>query len=85
MLRPGAGLDKLAAEQREAVEFVCSTKDKVVAVRGVAGAGKTTTLKELDRQLEDSGARLLYLAPTRGAVDVLKKEGFTKATTVSIT
>ena len=83
MLRPGVGLDKLAAEQREAVAFVCSTKDKVVAVRGVAGAGKTTTLKELDRQLEDTGARLLYLAPTRGAVDVLKKEGFAKATTVS--
>lgn len=83
VLRPGAGLDKLAAEQREAVAFVCSTKDKVVAVRGVAGAGKTTTLKELDRQLEGTGARLLYLAPTRGAVNVLKQEGFAKATTVS--
>ena len=41
--------------------------------------GPSSTLKELDRQLEDSGARLLYLAPTRGAVDVLKKEGFAKA------
>jgi ABC-type Mn2+/Zn2+ transport system ATPase subunit len=34
-------------KQREAVEFVCRSRNQVVAVRGVAGAGKTTMPKAL--------------------------------------
>ena len=76
------GLEALAPEQRDAVQFICATRDRVVSVRGVAGAGKTTMLQELDRQLGEH-ARVLYLAPTRGAVEVLRKEGFADATTVA--
>jgi ATPase subunit of ABC transporter with duplicated ATPase domains len=53
-----------------------------VAVRGVAGAGKTTMLKALDRQLRAAG-REIYLAPTSSAVKMLHREGFENATTVA--
>lgn len=73
----------LTKEQSDAVKFICGMKDAVCAVRGIAGAGKTTMLKELHGHLEKERHQLLYLAPTASAVDVLKKEGFLNATTVS--
>jgi len=75
--------DWLAKEQSDAVKFVCSNKDAVCAIRGIAGAGKTTMLKELHSHLEKVGQKMLYLAPTASAVEVLKEEGFDCATTVS--
>ena len=73
----------LAKEQADAVKFVCSSRDAVCAVRGIAGAGKTTMLKELHAQLEKEKYKMLYLAPTASAVKVLQSEGFLNATTVS--
>ena len=73
----------LSDEQKEAVEFVCRSCNQVVAVRGVAGAGKTTMLKALDRQLNEAGREMLYLAPTSSAVRTLQREGFENATTVA--
>ena len=75
--------DWLAEEQQAAVRFVGSSRDQIMAIRGVAGAGKTTLLKELDTHLAQAGHLLLYLAPTAAAVQVLAKEGFTRSTTVS--
>ena len=74
---------RLSDEQKEAVEFVCRSRNQVVAVRGVAGAGKTTMLKALDRQLNEAGREMLYLAPTASAVKTLQREGFESATTVA--
>ncbi len=73
----------LAKEQADAVKFVCSMRDAVCAVRGIAGAGKTTMLKELHGHLEAAHHKMLYLAPTASAVEVLKSEGFLNAMTVS--
>jgi conjugative relaxase-like TrwC/TraI family protein len=73
----------LSGEQKEAVEFVCRSRNQVVAVRGVAGAGKTTMLKALDRELNAGGRDMLYLAPTASAVKTLQREGFENATTVA--
>lgn len=75
--------DWLAEEQQEAVRFVGSSCDQVMAIRGVAGAGKTTMLKELNGHLAAANHKLLYLAPTASAVAVLKEEGFANATTVA--
>ena len=75
--------DWLAGEQQEAVRFVGSSRDQVIGIRGVAGAGKTTMLKELDGHLAAAKHKLLYLAPTASAVEVLKEEGFANAMTVS--
>ena len=82
----GAGVkiaDWLAEEQQDAVRFVGSSRDWVMAIRGIAGAGKTTMLKELNDHLATANHKLLYLAPTAAAVEVLKQEGFANATTVS--
>lgn len=75
---------KLDGQQRNAVEHVLTTKDLVSIIRGAAGTGKTTTLKELDRHLKALGKEPVYVAPTTTAVrDVLIKEGFSNAETVA--
>ena len=76
-------LSRLAADQRAAVEGVLSNRDFAVIIRGAAGAGKTTALRSLDAGLRQSGCDVTYLAPTRGAVNVLKEDGFTNATTLA--
>ena len=74
---PGSSL---SGEQRAAVRAILSTKDRVSSFRGVAGAGKTTTLREVHRGL--SGHQVHYIAPTAAAAKVLQAEGFSNATTV---
>lgn len=74
----------LNTEQRVAVQTILfDNKDQVMALRGVAGTGKTTTLTELHRGLAEAGHRVFYLAPTTAAVKVLKQDGFSNAATVS--
>jgi conjugative relaxase-like TrwC/TraI family protein len=72
--------DALSHEQQAAVRAILSTRDQVFSFRGVAGAGKTTTLKEVHRGFGDR--RVFYVAPTASAVKVLQSEGFENATTV---
>jgi conjugative relaxase-like TrwC/TraI family protein len=74
----------LNPEQHAAVKTILfDNKDQTMALRGVAGAGKTTALTELHRGLADAGHEVFYLAPTTAAVRVLKQEGFSHAITVS--
>ena len=74
---------RLSEEQKEAVEFVCRSRNQVVGVRGLAGAGKSTLLKNLNLQLQASGREMLYLAPTASAVKSLQAAGFITAETVA--
>ena len=69
-------------EQRRVVLETLSNQDRVYAIRGCAGAGKTTCLSEIRKGLEAAGRTALYLAPTASAVDVLRNDGFDNATTV---
>jgi len=74
----------LNAEQRAAVHsLLFENRDQVIALRGVAGAGKTTTLTELNRGLCAADHQAIFLAPTTAAVKVLRKEGFENAQTLS--
>lgn len=73
----------LSPDQARAVEGVLSSRDFAVIVRGAAGAGKTTALRALDVGLKAAGKDVIYLAPTRGAVNVLKEDGFFNATTAA--
>ena len=77
------GMDKLSAEQRRAVADVLNTRDQVVCLRGSAGVGKTTVIKELQVRLADEQRAVFYCAPTTSAADTLRKDGVAGATTVS--
>ena len=72
----------LRPEQKEAIEFVLNSRDLGVNIRGAAGTGKTATLQELQRGLEESGRKVLAVAPTMSAVEELQKVGFSDAITV---
>jgi conjugative relaxase-like TrwC/TraI family protein len=72
----------LSSEQHTAIQVVWSARDQVVCLRGVAGVGKTTVLKEIHRGLSAAGANVVCCAPTSSAADTLRKDGLT-ATTLS--
>ncbi len=72
----------LSSEQHTAIQAVWSARDQVVCLRGVAGVGKTTVLKEIHRGLAAAGANVVCCAPTSSAADTLRKDGLT-ATTLS--
>jgi conjugative relaxase-like TrwC/TraI family protein len=76
--------ERLSAEQRSAVLHVLESQDRVTGITGRAGVGKTTLLKEAVSAMERAGHRVVLLAPTAEAArDVLRKEGFQDADTVS--
>lgn len=76
--------DFLSEEQREAVRHVISSQNQVIAIRGVAGAGKTTLMQEAVEAIKAGGHRVCALAPTSEAAHgVLRAEGFSEAETVA--
>ncbi len=72
----------LSEEQKQAVASILRTRDRVFSFRGVAGAGKTTTLREVQRGLSEAGHTIFAITPTASAAQVLRNEGFAQATTV---
>lgn len=73
----------LNEEQRAAVEHVLSSRDRVVAVKGGAGVGKTTLMQEAVTSIEAGGHKVFTFAPSTDAVSVLQGEGFAHAATVA--
>jgi len=74
--------DRLRPEQKHAVEFILNSRDLSVNLRGAAGTGKTATLQDIRRGLEEGGRDVLATAPTMSAVEELQKVGFASAVTV---
>lgn len=72
--------EKKRVSQREVVQGILRIRDRFVLLRGVAGSGKTSTLKELALRLAQAP---LVLALTNSAVEVLKQEGFPHSQTVA--
>jgi len=71
-------------QQRRAIEHLLTTSHRVSIVRGVAGTGKTTLMKEAADHIANAGKTVLPVAPTAQASrGVLKEAGFTEATTVA--
>lgn len=77
--QPSSSLSK---EQADAVHIILGSHDQVISFRGVAGAGKTTTLREVSRGLSEAGHTVIAITPTTSAAKVLQSEGFPDATTV---
>jgi len=72
----------LGDDQRRAVAEIVASRDGVLGMIGRAGAGKTHTLKEVDRLVRAAGVAPVYAAPTHKAKEVLRGDGF-EATTCS--
>lgn len=74
----------LKGEQYEAVRHVLMTPNRVSIIRGRAGTGKTTLMKEAVSLMEKVNKRVTLVAPTSQASrGVLREEGFNDATTVA--
>lgn len=73
---------RLNAGQRKAVSQIWTSPDRVTAIKGGAGVGKTTLMVEATNGLTQAGHRVAVFAPTSAARDVLKTEGFSGAETL---
>lgn len=66
--------------QRAAVTLVTTTSERVVAIQGAAGSGKTTMLREAKELAEAQGYRVQGLAPSAAAARELTKAGIASQT-----
>ena len=71
--------------QKAAVAHVLGSRDRVMAIRGVAGTGKTTLEQEIGEAIKEAGRPVVALAQGSSASrDVLRNEaGFENADTVA--
>jgi hypothetical protein len=76
--------DWLGEDQRRAIFHVLRTSDRITGLRGLAGSGKTTALRELVVACKEAKIKPLFCAPTAAATDVLRKEGFEAKTLQSL-
>lgn len=70
--------------QREAITTALVSRDRFVAVQGMAGTGKTTMLRGLRELAEAQGYTVRGMAPTGAATKVLAKEAGIAAETVAM-
>jgi conjugative relaxase-like TrwC/TraI family protein len=68
-------LPHLNADQRAAVQQLLASRDQVVALDGIAGSGKTTTLSAIRVAAERAGYTVQGVAPTSRATHVLAEAG----------
>jgi conjugative relaxase-like TrwC/TraI family protein len=76
--------DWLGEDQRRAILHILRTSDRITGLRGLAGTGKTTALRELVAACKEARVEPLFCAPTAAATDVLRKEGFEAETLQSL-
>ena len=65
----------LSASQQQAVEDVLTSRDRMMALEGVAGGGKTTSLAAVREGAERAGYQVEGLAPTSRAAQKLAEAG----------
>lgn len=75
----------LTDEQKKAVRHILESRDMVILLRGKAGVGKTTLIKEAAEAIERSGTKVYAFAPSSAASrGVLRADGFENADTVAM-
>jgi conjugative relaxase-like TrwC/TraI family protein len=79
-----ASLDpELSKEQRDAALLILGSSDRVTALKGGAGTGKTRMMQATVDAIEKSGVKVYTFAPSAEASrGVLRNEGFENAETV---
>ncbi len=84
-LHPGyRPADWLGEDQKRAIYHVLRTSDRITGLRGLAGTGKTTALRELVAACKEARVVPLFCAPTAAATEVLRTEGFEAVTLQSL-
>jgi hypothetical protein len=78
------GQTDLNLGQQQAVKLTATTTDRFIAWQGVAGAGKTSALKEVLPLLTERGYSVKALAPSAQAAKVLGEELQVEAQTVDL-
>jgi conjugative relaxase-like TrwC/TraI family protein len=74
----------LNGQQAAAVAHVLTTPHRVSIIRGAAGTGKTTLMREAVEKIKAAGKEIIVVAPTAQASrGVLREEGFAQAETVA--
>ena len=68
--------EKLTDEQRAAFEHILASRDLVMDVSGIAGAGKSHLLKQVEKATIAVGKTIAILSPTDASVKDLRKAGF---------
>jgi conjugative relaxase-like TrwC/TraI family protein len=71
---------ELNASQRQAVDETFLSREKIVGLDGIAGAGKTTTLSVIREGAEAEGYRVEGFAPTSRAAQKLGEAGMETST-----
>jgi conjugative relaxase-like TrwC/TraI family protein len=66
--------------QRQAVRQILSSRDQVMALEGVAGSGKTTSLAAIREAAEHHGYKVQGFAPTSRAAQKLSESGIESRT-----
>ena len=73
----------LTEGQRQAIELTATTTDQFIAWQGVAGAGKTYSLKLVAQLAKDQGYEVTGYAPSAQAANVLSEEANIEGNTVA--
>jgi len=60
--------------QEEAASLVLSSRDRIVAIQGVAGAGKSSVMKPVAQLLREEGKQVLGLAVQNTLVQMLERD-----------
>ncbi len=75
--------DFLNDQQKAAVQTILTDRNGVTIVAGGAGTGKSTMLAEAKEGIEAAGKQVFGIAPSTGAVEVLREKGFTSSQTAA--
>jgi len=81
-IKPPALDGNLSQEQRDAAMVILGSRDRVTALKGGAGTGKTKMLISTVTAIRGTGKEVYAFAPSADAATVLQHEGFGEAATV---
>jgi conjugative relaxase-like TrwC/TraI family protein len=71
---------QLSESQRRAVEQILASRDQIIALEGVAGSGKTTSLTAIREAAQQKGYKVEGFAPTSRAAQKLAEAGIESST-----
>ncbi len=71
---------ELGGQQRAAVAQILSSRDRILALDGLAGTGKTTALAAIREEATQAGYRVAGFAPTSRATQKLAESGIASVT-----